>query len=159
MDAPQVTLLVSAIASVTGLVVTLVGIWNTNHKEERARRWALEDIDRLARETRQAKEDLEKKAEHAASETKAHITLGTQDLRELIEEVKKAGAEREKKISGLIHDNTKISEQAFNEANSVNQKLERLGVQLVEDKPHNVIVANTEPINVKAVEPVKVHAE
>ena len=67
------------------------------------------------RESRQRKWDVEDRKATAAA---------------LIQHTSEAAG----KLEGLIHENTKISTDAFQEANSVNQKIIQLGFDLVNGK-------------------------
>lgn len=75
------------------LLTTLAGLWFTNYRESRNRKWDLEDRKR-------AREELEAK----------------------VEQVKVATISRQEVVLAKIAENTEISRTAFTEANNVNAK-------------------------------------
>lgn len=141
MDATQITIIAGAVTSFLGLLGTVAIMVNTNFREGRIRRWALED-----------KVELEATTRHTLQDTAQSLSLQFEEVREMVkEEVQKLaekGEERGATIVKKIDENTEVSREAFKEANNVNEKLRDLGVERDAVLPKQVIVANVEPIAV-----------
>lgn len=78
----------------------------------------------LYRENRQRKWDVEDRARIAAAVTNEAQSVA----RKVVDAATEAAAERHK-LAAAVDENTAISTKAFHEANTVNQKLEALGVE------------------------------
>lgn len=132
LDQTQVTLIATLVSSVLAFLGTIFGIVTTIYKENRARRWALEDARALAKHTDDA---LKESARTTKQEGEARLAI-----------IQGGHEELKKEIAA----NTEISKEAFREANGVNAKLEKLGVKLAEEAvTQKVVVVNENPIPVK----------
>lgn len=88
MDTASLTALVTLMTVISGFLVQI-------YRENRNRRWDMEDRKILAAK---------------------------------VEDAKVLVSETSKELKTMIHENTKISTDAFHEANTVNLKLEKLGI-------------------------------
>ncbi len=116
MDTAQITLLVGAIGSVLAFLGTIAGMILTTYKENRTRRWQVEDREELAKTTRHGLKNTEQAVKSQFDETK-------DKLDQIIEDAKT----RLEVIRGDIQVGHEISKVAFKEANDVNGKLLALG--------------------------------
>jgi len=92
MDGASITALVTLLTVILGFVVQI-------YRENRNRRWDLEDRKQLAAKVEDARHALSERVNASKIE-----------------------------LSNLIAENTQISTNAFHEANTVNMKLEKLGL-------------------------------
>jgi predicted phage tail protein len=134
-----------------------VTIVNTNYKEERNRRWKLEDEDRarkLEEKLEADKEELAKQTRHSIRDANNNLALHFEEVKQTLKDVKQEAVDRLAVIRQMhettqskIDENTEISKVAFKEANGVNEKLLGLGMSL-SLAPKEVVVVNPEPIEV-----------
>lgn len=160
MDGTTVTLIVGAVTSFLGLIATIVNILNSNYKESRNRRWAQEDALALAKTQLETKEELAKTTRHTVREAAHNTSLHLDEQRRLLEDLirtseglMQAGEARLKMILDKIEENTRVSKEAFKEANNTNAKLLDLGAQIRDGAPKPVVVVNEQPIPVKETHP------
>jgi hypothetical protein len=107
------------------LVTTLIGLWLQVYRENRTRRWLLEDADRLAKkveaEATKTAEHTERIVRHVGGNVSQVITSRSDEA----DVARKALAEK-------VDEGIKASHAALKEANDVNSKIASLGVQIVE---------------------------
>lgn len=111
MDSVTVGLIVGQLVTFLSVVVaTAFQYW----RENRNRRWEQEDKAQLARTL--------------ALEVKATAQVLANKVESVADALVATTAKQAEKISTEIQENTKISTKAFHEANTVNLKLEKLGL-------------------------------
>ncbi len=137
MDTAQITLIVGAVGSVLAFLGTIAGMILATYKENRTRRWQVEDREELARTTRHGLKNTEQSVKSQFDETKDKLDQIIRDAEKRLE-----------LLRGDIKENTEVSKEAFKEANDVNGKLHAMGYELINAKPKEVLVVNQEPIPV-----------
>ena len=112
--------------TVAGLVTTVATFAFQIYRENRNRRWDKEDRDETAKAlAATAIKEAERVAERVVSEAHA---VAEKVLKEAKMVATQANTERAK-LAEMIKENTEISTQAFKEANTVNHKIESLGLE------------------------------
>lgn len=140
MDATQTTMIVGAISSILAFLGVVANMVNTYFREQRARRWAIEDKLELAAHT-----------EAKANEVKAVAESNFADIKKTGEARLTTIMAGQDEIAKKVDENTQVSVDAFKEANGVNAKLLNLGVTLA-GTPSKVVIVNPEPIEVHQTE-------
>lgn len=144
----EVPSLVAAVSAILTFLAVIINILNTNWKEARNRRWAQEDAIKLAEKAERDKEELAKTTRHTVRGTEQSMNLQFQAQRDLLQELIQDGEKRLKLIlakieegtqvaTAKIDENTQISKDAFKEANGVNEKLTKLGLEIKGTKTTN----------------------
>lgn len=136
MEGTEVTLIVGAVGAVTTAILQVANMINAYFREQRTRQWAIED-----------KLSLERHTKEVAEEVKAVAAANFKEVKETGEKRLETILAGQDAIVKKVDENTEVSVTAFKEANGVNAKLEKLGMQLTGDG-QKVIIANTEPIAV-----------
>lgn len=116
----------------------------TLEREERNRRWDLEDRQHRAEEDRKDRERIAARELHESKEIASQVIIQQANVAQKVEERLTREAkivldslvlENEKaelarqQLAEMIEANTRISTQAFEEANTVNKKIEKLGLE------------------------------
>ncbi len=102
-------------AQLVGVLITAVLFWITWLKDGRTRKWAAEDRERVEKE-------LHARLEREAEERVRAASVIKNELAQNTKLTKDAHAD----LAERVEKNTKISEEAFKEANGVNTKLANL---------------------------------
>jgi hypothetical protein len=112
--------------SVLGLLTTVTTFIVQIYRENRNRRWDLEDREKAAEKLAEtAIAEANRVAERVVAE--AHL-VANKLLAEAATVAAQANSERAK-LAEAIRENTEISTQAFKEANTINHKIQSLGLE------------------------------
>jgi gas vesicle protein len=123
VGAEQTYMLGTVIGQIVVVVTTILGFAYTIYRENRNRRWDLEDRKRAREElqtlTTSTATKLETTVEHRATELATALSSRATELAQTVDR-------QRHQLSEQLTENTQISKQAFHEANDVNQKIAEL---------------------------------
>lgn len=140
---------IAAIGSTLTLVTQVIAILNTNYKEARNRRWAIEDQATIAAKLAQENAEIARISRHGIKETDQHIGFKFDEHKKILEDIAKAAEKRLELIIGEVKKGAAVSEKALEKANNVNDKLKELGVEIRDTTIKPVEIVNKNPIEVE----------
>jgi len=142
-----------AVISLLTFLGVIANMVNNAFREQRARRWAVEDAAALRERLERDKAELAMHTKETANDATKSLELKFAEQKTMLEGIIAAGEARLKQIVSKIDENTAVSKEAFKEANNVNEKLHALGLEQVKQQstPQQVVVSNVEPIPVKEI--------